>query len=380
MMKPSRAFNWVAIALLMTGGAAMTACRRTPETEVTDAEDTSDPEQNLTFRNLTLEQADDAGNLQWRVLADEAVYSQDRQDAKITAPTGTFFSEGDPAYDVSAQAGDILDNGKQLRLRDQVEIKDLDSGAILKGEQLTWDPEQNVITLTGQVTGTHPDLTLSAGQAIAYIDEERILVERNVEIKNAANTIQMNGDRLTWQIAEEQLVADQPLQIQQRQGNQVTDSASANRASFDIGSEVATLQQNAAVALQDPPVRMTGDALRWDIANSSVTASQPFTLLHQGEQMVINAERGQGDLDTEVFRLQGNVSVLAQQTGGRLRADRLTWTVPTQNLVAEENVTYRQPDPPLDLTGDRAVGRLANQTIVITGDRVVTEIVPESIN
>ena len=377
MNRRIRAFG---LAVLLMAAPAIVSCRRAPETTAGVAEDADNPTQDLTFRNLTLEQADDNGNLQWRVVADEAVYSQDRQDAQITLPTGTFFRDGEPAYDVSAQTGNVLDNGKRLRLQDDVEIKDLDSGAVLKGKQLTWNPEKNVITLTGQVTGEHPDMALAAETAIAHIDDERIVVEQNVRINTTDNTVQMNGDRLIWRIADEQLVADQPLQIQQRQGNQVTDSAQANRATFDLANEVATLQDSAVIVLQDPPVRMTGDAVRWDLANDTVTASQPFTLLHQAEQMVINADRGQGDLNTEVFRLQGSVSVLAQQTGGRLNADRLTWTVPTQNLLAEENVVYRQPDPPLDLKGDRAVGRLANQTIVITGEQVVTEIIPQNIN
>ncbi|MGB3616041.1 MAG: LPS export ABC transporter periplasmic protein LptC [Elainellaceae cyanobacterium] len=371
-----------ALVMLLVVAPIGVSCRdRGPEVDETLSDDgDTDPEQDLTFRNITLEQADDAGKLQWRVVADEAVYSQDRQDAEIKNPTGEFFRDGKPAYDVSANEGDIIQNGEQLMLRDQVVIEDLESGAILKGDELTWNPEQNTITIQGQVTGTHPDIKLVADSASAYIDEQRILIENNVKITNTEGTVQLDGNRLVWLIEDEQLTADEPLQIRQRQGNQITHSASADRATFNIGEEVAVLQQNAVVTLQKPPVQMTGDALRWNIGEQTVAASQPFTVRHQAEQLVIKADRGQGDLKTEVFRMQGNVSVLAQRSGGRLSSDRLTWTIPTQNIVAEENVVYRQPDPALDLKGDRAVGRLENQTIVITGDRVVTEIIPDSVN
>lgn len=376
-----RSMAAVLVMLLAVAPMAISCRDRGPDVdEVVGDDSDSDPEQDLTFRNITLEQADDAGKLQWRVIADEAVYSQDRQDAEIKNPTGEFFRDGKPAYGVSALTGDILQNGEQLTLRDQVVIEDLESGAILKGDELTWNPEQNLIMIQGQVTGTHPDIAISADMASAYIDEQRILIEDNVKIVNTAGTVQLNGDRLVWLIEDEQLTASEPLQIRQRQGNQITHSASADRATFNIGEETAVLQQNAVVTLQKPPIRMTGDALRWNIGEQTVAASQPFTVRHQAEQLVIKADQGQGDITTEVFRMRGNVSVLAQRSGGRLSSDRLTWTIPTQNVVAEENVVYRQPDPALDLTGDRAVGRLENQTIVITGDRVVTEIIPDSVN
>ncbi|MGF1538617.1 MAG: LPS export ABC transporter periplasmic protein LptC [Elainellaceae cyanobacterium] len=373
--------NAAALSLLLFLAPVVVSCRDRPQTSeapVLDASD-EDPDEGLTFRNITLEQADEAGDVQWRVVADRAVYSQDRQDAEIENLTGEFFRDGEPVYDVSANEGDVLQNGEQLVLRDQVVIKDLESGAVLTGDELTWNPEENLITISGQVEGTHPDLTLSAGSADAYIDEQRIVVKGGVKIANTDGTVRLSGDRLVWRIEDEQLTTDRPIRIQQRQGNQVTHRANADRASFDIGAEVATLQKNAVVTIQDPPVRLTGDALRWSIAEQTLVASQPFTLVQQAEQTTIRANRGQGNLESQVFNMQGNVSVVAQRTGGRLTADRLTWTVPTQNVVAEENVAYRQPDPPLDLKGDRAVGRLENQTLVVTGDQVVTEIVPNTI-
>ncbi|MGF1515095.1 MAG: LPS export ABC transporter periplasmic protein LptC [Elainellaceae cyanobacterium] len=372
----------VAAALMLLVVPAAVSCRDRPEASLPSdsAAEDEDPDQGLTFRNITLEQADDDGAVQWRVVADQAIYSQDRQDAEIENLTGEFFRDGEPAYDVSAREGDVLQNGAQLVLRDQVVITDLDSGAVLEGDELTWNPEANTVTISGQVTGTHPDLEISASSAEAYIDEQRIEIEDDVKVVNTEGTVQLSGDRLVWDIEKELLTANRPLRIQQRQGNQVTHRASADRASFNVAEEVATLQQNAIVTLQDPPIRLTGDALRWNMAEQTVTASQPFTVVQQADQTIVQADRGQGNLESQVFKMQGNVSVLAQRTGGRLTSDRLTWTIPTQNVVAEQNVVYRQPDPALDLKGDRAVGRLDDQTLVVTGDRVVTEIVPDALS
>jgi lipopolysaccharide assembly outer membrane protein LptD (OstA) len=54
----------------------------------------------------------------------------------------------------------------------------------------------------------------------------------------------------------------------------------------------------------------------------------------------------------------------------------MNWNVDTQTVVAEGQVNYRQVDPSINLNGSRAVGRLDDQTIVVDGGRVVTEIVP----
>jgi hypothetical protein len=57
----------------------------------------------------------------------------------------------------------------------------------------------------------------------------------------------------------------------------------------------------------------------------------------------------------------------------------MMWEIPTQKLQASGNVIYQQVNPPFNTTGPTAVGRLQDQSIVVTGSagtRVVTEIIP----
>ncbi len=82
------------------------------------------------------------------------------------------------------------------------------------------------------------------------------------------------------------------------------------------------------------------------------------------------------DLEPRVARFTGNVRAIGQRNDSDLASDTLVWTIPTQQLVAEGNVVYNQADPPATVRGPRAVGRLQNRTVVISGGRVVTEIVP----
>jgi hypothetical protein len=50
--------------------------------------------------------------------------------------------------------------------------------------------------------------------------------------------------------------------------------------------------------------------------------------------------------------------------------------VPDQTLLAEGGVNYRQVDPAINLNGNRGVGRLNEQTFVVDGGPVITEIIP----
>ena len=75
----------IALALVGIIGA-ISACNRSGASgEDANAEGDSDVEltTDLIFDNITLEQSDDQGVLRWRMVADRAVYSQDRRNATV---------------------------------------------------------------------------------------------------------------------------------------------------------------------------------------------------------------------------------------------------------------------------------------------------------
>ena len=46
-------------------------------------------------------------------------------------------------------------------------------------------------------------------------------------------------------------------------------------------------------------------------------------------------------------------------------------------MEANGDVVYRQVDPPASFSGQKAVGKLQEQNIEVSGGNVVTEIVPQ---
>jgi lipopolysaccharide assembly outer membrane protein LptD (OstA) len=121
---------------------------------------------------------------------------------------------------------------------------------------------------------------------------------------------------------------------------------------------------------------MASEALDWQVAEERVTVNQPLTLVHPKTKIKVTARQGLLDLAQQNIFLSQQVVAVGEQNQARMTSDRLNWNVPTQTLVAEGQVNYRQNNPSMNVNGPRAVGRLDNQTIVVDGGRVVTEIVP----
>ncbi|MGK7889953.1 MAG: LPS export ABC transporter periplasmic protein LptC [Leptolyngbyaceae cyanobacterium] len=350
--------------------------------EATDADEQAELTSDLVFNNVTLEQSDDQGLLLWRMIADRATYSQDRRDAVIEMPSGEIFQADGPAdqaaFSVEAQEGEVRQNGERLFLRGDVVVTDEETGAVIRGNEMRWVPDDNTIVLRGNVRANHPEFKMTAQRVIVSVDEDLVEIQGNVKAETTDGSLLFNGESVNWFLAEERFESDRPVRFQQRDGETIIGRAQGNQVTYDIATQIATLTDDAIVVAQDPPIRISGNALEWDKNKNTVAASERVTVFHRVENVTLVADEGLGTLDDQVFVMTGNVVVTATQNQARLRSDELTWTVSSQRVVAEGNVVYRQADPIFNLRGPRAVGRLEDETIVVSGGRVVTEVIPDS--
>lgn len=124
------------------------------------------------------------------------------------------------------------------------------------------------------------------------------------------------------------------------------------------------------------PLQLVSTAMEWRVTEQRVSVSQPLTVVHPKEKVRVTARQGQMDLKTQVVTLQGQVVALGERNQSRLTTDDLTWQVKQQRLVALGQVNYQQVNPRLNLTGQRGVGQLQDQTFRVDGGPVVTEIQP----
>ncbi len=353
-----------------------------PGRNVDEAPTTPDPEPGLTLRDVTLEQPDEQGQLLWRVKGDEVTYSSNQQVALITRPDGELFQDGEVIYDVVAETGEVRENGSVILLRGNIVATGVKNGSILRGNEMEWRPQDDVLIMRDQITGTHPQLRATANEARVFNRENRMELEGNV----VANTVvadpqtepwlKLQAQKLVWFWADERIESDQPLRVEQFKQNAITDVVVGQQGSVNLANKLVTLRRQVAMQMLELPLNMTSEALDWQVEEEQVTVNQPLTLIDPKNSIRVTARQGRMDLAQQQIFLSEEVVAVGENNQARMASDRLNWNVNTQTLVAEGAVNYRQVNPTINLNGSRAVGRLNDQTIVVDGGRVVTEIVP----
>jgi LPS export ABC transporter protein LptC len=359
------------------------ACR--PGSRAADklAKDSSAAQQqidtNLTFNNITLEQPDEKGQTLWKVKAKTATYTPDKATAKVTSPYGQLYQDGKPIYKIQANQGEVRKDGDRIVLTGDVVATDLKSGAVMRGEEMEWRPKRDLLLIRKNLRGTHPQLQMSADQAAVYNRQRRVELTGNVVAIASDPELQMQGELLVWRIEKKTVTSDKPIKVQRLKNKQVTDNATADKADVHLGDKVVNLTQNARLIMADPPVQVSGNSLKWNLSNQTLVADQPVTVFHQQQRVTLTASTGRMDLEPKIAYLNGDVRVRGQKNQANLVSDTLVWNIPTQRIEAEGNVVYDQINPTINLRGPRAVGKLENQTVVVSGGRVVTEFVPEHV-
>lgn len=371
--KSWRRLTTIALAL---GMATLVACGGERQTE--NIEDQEQIEDSLTFNNITLEQAGDDGDTVWKIFAQQAIYAENEGYARVQQPEGELFRDGEAIYAITGDRGDVFENGDRILLRGNVEARDLRNDALLQGEFLEWKPEEGVLLVRDNLRGTHPQVEATANEGRLYDEEQRLELSGSViAITTDDPQMAMQTEALTWLMPEQRLVSTRPTQIQRQQQGQVTDIALARAAELNLEANRVFLRQEAQLALSDPGVRVNGTELVWDLIPDQVRSSNPLTIIQPLQRVVVTANSGIMNVRSRIVNLQGDVQLVAQLNGSVLQSDRLNWNIRNQQLRANGNVNYQQVDPPMTARGPQALGRLENQTLVMTGGRIVSEFVPE---
>ncbi|NJN87252.1 MAG: LPS export ABC transporter periplasmic protein LptC [Leptolyngbyaceae cyanobacterium SL_7_1] len=365
--------------ILLLGLVSCRDNRQAIDQIVEDSAATEEIGSDLIFKDITLEEVDTKGKAVWKVHAAQVVYSQDDKVAQVTRPDGELFDAGKPIFRIQGQTGEVQRDGEQILLRGNVIVTDIRSKAILKGDEMTWIPAEGILTIRNNVVGTHPQMRMSARQAQLFNKERRLEVSGRVIVTATDPTMQLQADRLNWFIDQEIIVSDRPVRLARLRNNQVTDTATGQTGELNLKTNVATLRQAAQVGIQNPPLQIAGNSLIWNLSEETLVADQPVTVVHRQQQVTIRANRANMNFPQERVYFEQGVQATGQTNQSQLASDRLTWNVNDQEVVAEGNVDYRQSNPPARVQGPRAVGRFENQTVVVSGGRVVTEIIPETI-
>ncbi|MEH2331593.1 LPS export ABC transporter periplasmic protein LptC [Nostoc sp.] len=353
---------------------------KSPPASQQNTTDSSNKDSNLTFFDVTLEQADEVGRPIWKVRAKTAKYTKEKQIGQAESPYGELYQDGKIVYQIKADVADIEQDGKQLFLKGKIFATDPSNGIVLQGNELEWRPKEDLLIVRNKINGTHKKLQAVAQEVRVKTREQRMEFSGGVVANSIDPQMQVRTEHLIWNIKEEKLIGDRPLEIDRYKDNKISDRGKGNSAEVNLKTKIATVQKNAQLELLDPPLQIASNSMTWNMNTETVTTNSLTRMFQRAENVTVTANQGEMKIPQKTVYLTGNVNAVGQRRQS-LRSNTLTWYLDNKLVEAQGNVVYRQIDPPLNFVGETAVGNLQTENIVVKGGsssgRVVTEIIPQ---
>ncbi len=377
-------FGSVIKSLLLSLILANFACTSS-ETERQEIKETKNL---LTLDNAVLEQSNSSGEVLWKIKSDRTVYSSDREIAYLDKIIGNLLKEGEVTLRLSAEKGEIRKNGAEIYLKEKILVVDTRNQAVIQAESGTWYPGEELLIVEENITGTHPKMNVWGDRGRYRSNQQVLELEGEIVAVMADPSLKMKTAYISWNIPQQKAIASlspqnrsnrQKPEIYRYQEEKITDRVSSDRIEVDLDKNTATLQKNATLKYTEPPVTITADTATWNYQERLVTSEVPVSINHSKKQILITGNRGQMDLKQEIAHLKGGTSAINSLNPSQLFADELIWKINQELVEGIGNVYYQRSNPEFNVTGTKAVGKLTNNQIFVTGNKTqptVTKIYP----
>jgi LPS export ABC transporter protein LptC len=370
-------FTIIYLAICCLG---LSSCRPAIDPRPQSSVKPSPIEPKLELDNLSFEQVDNQGKPLWKVRAEKGVYAPDKKRAKVINLDGDLYQDGQVVLHVSAKSGEVEQEGEKVFLRGDVITKATRNNLVLVGQEVEWQPKADLLTIRDRVQANHPQFQANAEQGKYFSRKQQMELSGKITAVTSAPRLAMQTEHLTWLVKDQKILGDRPTQIQRYQGQQITARVTANSSISRLDRKIINLLGNVQLNATKPLIQVNGESFSWNIDRELITADRPLKIDHQQEQATFTANNGEIDLRASTATLTGDARGLATRNQAKLRADSLVWEMTSQQLVGTGNVVYQQVSPQIKFTGNRGVGKLQDQSIVISSDRqqqVRTEITPK---
>lgn len=359
--------------------AVTTACQSS-SSKVDPVSNTSRADTQLLLNNAVLEQSNQASNTVWKIKADNIIYSEDNQVATLTKVVGNLLQNDSVILQLSAEAGEVKDNGNTIILNGKVIARDPRNGSTINSEVVEWRPQENLLLIPQQLIGTKANLKVEAASGRYRTDLEKLELENNVVATSTQPSLQLTSDRLEWNIKQEQIISPDAVRlIHYDQEQTVTEELVSDRAELDLATNQASLSKNIELISLDPPLQVATDSLTWNYQDRIGKSDRPIQILDRDRQISVTGNKGEINLTQNLAKLQDGVKGINQLKLAEIFARQMTWNLDTKEVEAIGNVIYEQADPQARLTGEKAIGALGNNNIVVTsnGKQQVTTVIED---
>lgn len=376
---PSSVTKGLLFLVLLWG---ITACQSTPVKEKQAQKDAQIArlETQFILDNAILEQSNSQGNLVWKIKSNQTIYSQDRQTAKLQQVTANLLKDGQIILQLSSKQGEIKQNGLVILLQDEILVNDPRNQIVVRGGEAEWQPSAQILILRQGITGSNQNLAVKADGGKYLIDKQSLELSGNVVGTTIKPAIRLQTEHLVWSIPQKQVIGDRPLNIIRYQNELVSDRIVANYGELDLQQHILSLHQDIEMRSLRPSLQIATNSAKWNYQTRVVQADQPIQIIDLENQLNMTGNEGKIDLNQQVAHLDRGIKGINNRNQSQLYARQLIWYMTTQQIEATGNVIYQQANPALHLTGDKAIGKMQDNSVIVTSknrqDRVVTEIVP----
>jgi|GEM_PF-1130884 len=363
----------ISIAIALIGCQTSSPDVRASSPEVTNREDTQ-----LVLNNAILEQYNKQDNTVWKIKADNIVYSEDKKTASLDKVVGNLLQDNKIILKISAREGEVKDNGNTIILKEQIIASDPRNNSVIESSLVEWRPQENLLLIKENLTGIHPNLEVTADQGQYATDIESLEIEGNVVATSEKPPLQLTSDRLIWDVSQDLVSSPGAVEIVRFDENEnITDELKSDRAKVNLATNTATLDNNIELISLEPKIQVASESLVWNYQQRRGNTDKPIQILDRDRNLTLTGNKGEIDLQQQIAKLRDGVKGINQPKASQLYARQLIWKMTTEEVEATGNVIYEQANPKARLTGEKAVGTLGNNNIVVTsnGKKQVTSII-----
>lgn len=369
-----RRLAWVIFLIVMSAGAYGSwwlLTRQAPNLPVS----TSSESAGSSLSNITLTEVDKNGKLLWEVKAKQAEYSQDRRKATIIGVTGKFFRDGKPLIEATGEGGSINQGSREITLEGKVKAIALKDNITLVTDRMVWQSDQDLLTATGNVRVEQAKKKIAITGKILKANPGANLftIQQDVVATSVNPPLKLESPILVWDANQNKVLGQAPFRIVQTKDDV---RIRADQGEWNTITHQVSLAGTVRARVPKSDIEMTTAVLYWDIGKQMLNLPKVLEIISATRGVAIAANEGQVNIATEQVSLKGQIQATSKPNQTTLKADTIEWSIPNQVVVVEGNVNYHQAEKNMNLTGNKAVANLAEQTIQVTGSDVVTQITP----
>lgn len=343
----------------------------------------------VSFSDVVLAQTDVKGKLLWKFQAKGVTSGEGQQVAAAQSIKGQLYEAGQPIFDIAAGRGTVRQTNQQVSLKGNIQVTDRRRRVVFRGNEAQWSPQVGLLVVRSGLRVVHPQLRLWANELKATKRGAVLQVNGNVVIETRPGAdrpddrrVRLKANQAVWNVDQQNFQAgvasdnkQQPtVQIEQLNSTGAKAIALAGKALADLKRGVVVL--NSPVQLTMGNLALTSRTLTWETLTGRISTRELLQLKDPRRQVTVIANGGSMEQARNLVDLQGKVEVTGLKDRARLTSDQLLWNTQTERIEAVGNVNYVQESPAFTLRGPRAVGRIEDQTLRISGGDVVTEIIP----